>query len=268
MPRSGWTNDEKAFLAENYKRMSYAEIGRHLGKPTEQVKGAAQRYGVTVTRAWPDEHLEILRRDYPVKPAREIATALGRKVSAVYGMAKKLGLKKPPEWWRSEKSGRHNLAKGTQTRFERGFTPWNKGRKTGPAHPNSKRTQFKKGQRPHNALPVGTIVAPDGYMKIKIAEPDLWEFYHRHVWRQHNGPVPDDMLVRFRDGDPMNCAIENLKLVSRAEHALYNSQWDIPDEVVPALAALSALKKEIRNAKKQNRGSAEHAVRDDGASSR
>ena len=42
---------------------------------------------------------------------------------------------------------------------------------------------------------------------------------HRVVWEQAHGPIPEGYLVKFKDGNRMNCSIDNLYLVSRADHA-------------------------------------------------
>jgi len=45
-----------------------------------------------------------------------------------------------------------------------------------------------------------------------------WVLYHRHVWEQANGPIPDNYCIRFKDGDKMNCNISNLELSFLADH--------------------------------------------------
>jgi len=110
---------------------------------------------------------------------------------------------------------RLGYSNGCDTRFKKGikyFEP-----KKGVHY--SPRTEWKKGHITHNKKPVGSIVFSDRYLRIKVAEPDKWEFYHRYVWEQNNGPVPEGMLVIFLDKNPMNCSIENLTLVSMAENA-------------------------------------------------
>lgn len=253
-----WTDDQKDFLRENYKKLSYAEIAGLLGKPVGHVKSQASNLHITVTRAWPEKHLQILRELYADTSTQEIADQIGRKLSTVYSMAKNLGLQKSEEFQNSPLSGRltkYNAEeRGGKYRFQKGQISHNKGlRRPGYAPGRMAETQFKKGHTPHNALPIGTeIVSTDGYRKIKIAEPDIWEFVHRRTWEQQYGPIPHEMMIRFRDGDKLNCDVENLMLVTKTDNALYNSIWDIPEEVVPAMAALAELKKELRNAEKQN----------------
>lgn len=84
-------------------------------------------------------------------------------------------------------------------------------------------TQYKKGDRPVNELPVGAVVVnSDGYkLRKKQMEGTLWErweFLHRAVWRENFGPIPDGMVVSFRDSDRLNCSPENLMLITKAEN--------------------------------------------------
>lgn len=122
----------------------------------------------------------------------------------------------------------HGLPSGRDTRFKKGHVSFNKGMKqtdfmAPEAIERSKKTRFQKGQMPHNHLETGTVVVTtDGYLARKIAEPNVWEYVHRRVWEDHNGPIPDGMCVVFLDGDPLNCSIENLDLITRAEHARLN----------------------------------------------
>jgi len=122
----------------------------------------------------------------------------------------------------------HGLASGYDARFKKGTSPPNKGRKqedwmSPEAIERTKGTRFQKGQMPNNHHEVGTVVLlSDGYLVQKISEPNQWEYVHRMVWEEHNGPIPDGMCVVFLDGDPLNCSIENLDLITRAEHARLN----------------------------------------------
>lgn len=124
----------------------------------------------------------------------------------------------------------HNLSSGLDGRFEKGHVPENKGKTwdeimSKEAQARSRKTCFRKGNVPHNHLPVGTVVkTTDGYMARKIGEPHEWEYIHRATWEKHNGPIPEGMCVTFKDGNTENCDIDNLMLISRAENARLNQQ--------------------------------------------
>lgn len=109
----------------------------------------------------------------------------------------------------------HGLKSGLTGHFEKGRLPHNKGKKY-PGMRNS--GQFKKGNRPASYLPVGTVnYTTDGYPKIKVADPDKWEYLHRQTWEKHHGLVPDRHSVVFLDGDKTNWDISNLACLSKNE---------------------------------------------------
>jgi hypothetical protein len=114
----------------------------------------------------------------------------------------------------------NNLKNGLDFRFNPGHVPPNKGKKGmggwGP-------TQFKKGQKPHNYMPVGSErVNGDDYVDIKVADPNKWRGKHILVWEKHNGPVPKGHAIIFGDGNRRNFDINNLILVSRGQLATLN----------------------------------------------
>ncbi|HDT2074307.1 TPA: HNH endonuclease [Enterobacter roggenkampii] len=113
---------------------------------------------------------------------------------------------------------------------------------SGAKTPNA--TSFKKGNRPANYVPVGTeIIDGDGYRRVKVADPNEWEFVHLRVWEQQNGPIPPGAVIRFLDGDKQNVTPGNLVKVSKAEHLHLNRREynAAPDEIKPALLSLSKL---------------------------
>lgn len=124
----------------------------------------------------------------------------------------------------------HKLKSGLNTQFQTGCEPVNKGKTwneimSKESQERSRRTCFKQGNIPHNHVPVGTVArTPDGYLKRKIEEPDQWKYIHRETWEKHNGPIPDGMIVSFKDGNRKNCDISNLMLISMAENVRLNQK--------------------------------------------
>ena len=123
---------------------------------------------------------------------------------------------------------RHGIKRGITGWYHKGHEPANKGKKweeyfSPEAMERSRTTTFKKGQVAHNLLPIGAITIVNGHKLIKVGNEgkhwDRWKALNRWTWEQHNCPVPDGMCVAHKDGNPLNCDIENLMLMTRAEIA-------------------------------------------------
>jgi len=143
--------------------------------------------------------------------------------------------------------------------FAKGSVPANKGKKM-PFNPASARTQFKKGQVPRNAKPVGheRIDNKQGYVWILVAERNphtgydrRFVFKHRHLWEQVNGPLPDDHVLKCLDGNKLNCDPSNWEAVPRAILPRLAGKWSVPydsapDELKPAIMAVAKLQHAVR----------------------
>lgn len=157
----------------------------------------------------------LIRELYPRTRAREIAVLIGRSEKSVVGHANSLGIKKDKDFMMECSKAGH---------FSKGHTPMNKGKKwdeymTKEQQERARATTFKKGIVPHNHVEVGTEAkTTDGYWKVKVAEPNKWEFMHIQLWERHHGKVPKGMLIYFKDGNRDNVTIENLAMTDRAGH--------------------------------------------------
>jgi len=108
-----------------------------------------------------------------------------------------------------------------------GAIPWNKGMKG--ICIGGKETQFKPGNLPHNSYPQNGVISVryhnrDGrsYKYIKL-EMGKWMLYNRYIWFQHYGPIPEGYIIIHKDKDSMNCEMDNLMMITRAEHARRNA---------------------------------------------
>ena len=118
--------------------------------------------------------------------------------------------------------GNHHLNSGLTGRFEKGNVPFNKGTK-GLMKPN--KTSFKKGNIPHNHKEVGyERVNVDGYLEVKVKEPNVFKSKHRIVWEETYGPIPKDHKVIFLDGDKTHVELSNLALVKNSEMLILNKR--------------------------------------------
>ena len=160
---------------------------------------------------------------------------------------------------------RHGIKSGVTGWFQKGHEPGTKGKtieeicKGDPEKLAKVRaTWFKKGQRPHNQHQIGDVTVVNGYKIRKKSmtgtQWERWELLHRAVWEEHNGPIPEGMIVTFKDGDHMNCDISNLMLITKAQNSVmtkkgYRSKNPEITEVGATLAALAIATKERRKKK-------------------
>lgn len=47
-------------------------------------------------------------------------------------------------------------------------------------------------------------------------------FKHRAIWEDHNGKIPEDMMIHHVNGNKKDNNIENLQCVSRSEHGKHH----------------------------------------------
>lgn len=121
----------------------------------------------------------------------------------------------------------HKLSSGLTGRFEKGHIAHNKGKKIPPeVYEKIKVTMFQKGHRPHNAHPVGVEIedaTPEHYIKVKIAEPDVWKYKHHIIWEKETGQkIPKGGVIIFLDGNRRNFDISNLACITKNENCRLN----------------------------------------------
>ena len=119
----------------------------------------------------------------------------------------------------------HKINNGLTGRFKKGNIPHNKGKK-GVCAKGCEKTWFEEGHLPHNTKPVGyERITKDGYIEVKIkmrpSHPncnDNFKAKHHIVWEEAHGPILKGYKLTFLDGDKQNCSLENLALITNAEH--------------------------------------------------
>lgn len=152
---------------------------------------------------------------------------------------------------------RNGWMTGRTGRYDKGAVPMNKGRKM-PFNPNSARTQFQKGAKPHNTNFIGhERVCKDGYIEISVAEINphtgadrRYVHKHRHLWEAVNGKVPDGMCLKCLDGNKLNTNPENWKLIERGMLPRLNNRWGrnydtAEPQVKPSILAVAMLETAI-----------------------
>ena len=175
---------------------------------------------------------DIIRERYPFEPTKKIADDLGVSESIVYNRAWAMGIKKDPVYLRSTQYPPGYLG-GKATQFQKGSVPANKGQKMSTeVYQKVAKTMFKKGSKPVNTQPIGTIhqrkdTGGKMYLYIKLAD-SKWQLLNRYTWEQHNGPIPKGMVVVYKDGNYLNNDITNLLMITLKENMARNTIQRLP----------------------------------------
>lgn len=145
-----------------------------------------------------EERMEFLKSFKGEKNLRELAELLkekyGFEVLSLSYFRKRL--RKLNIAYKYIKTNSGTLKKGT--------VPWNKGIKT-----NIKPKNFKKLKSER--------IDKNGYILIKVKNPDVWELKHRFLWKEVNGEIPKSHVIIFADGDKTNFSLKNLLCISKNE---------------------------------------------------
>lgn len=210
-------------------------------------------------RYWTPEEVKLLKEKYETTRTSEIAAELGRPLRTVYAKAYAYGLNKCKSLVQemSRQNYYNNPEKFKVGHFTKGSEPWNKGTK---GLTSANKTSFAKGNKPHNTKKVGDIsIRQDTtgrfykYRKIKDAH---WELEQRMVWEEHNGAIPEGMVVAFKDNDTMNTSIDNLELLTRDQLMDRNTIHNYPIGIVEAARLTGVLSrltnKNRKHAQKQD----------------
>lgn len=187
-------------------------------------------------KIWTPDELLMLKHLYPNTFTATLAKLFGCNIDVVYHQAHRIDLKKSA-WYAASPMAqrlRADDSPGKAHRFQKGHVPANKGIKgvTGN-HPNSRATQFKKGQKPHQTMPIGSYrLDKDETLQRKISEQSgnnskRWRSVHELVWIEHNGPVPPGHICVFKPGMRTNkleeITIDRVDCISLADHLRRNS---------------------------------------------
>ncbi len=174
-------------------------------------------------------------------------------------MTERFGMKFEVKNIKCIKANRH-ISSGLTGRFEKGQVSHNKGKHT-PTVGRMAETQFKKGHRSQNSVPVGTVKKrDDGYLWIKWQDfrgRQNWKQLHRYIWELANGEVPKGYLVVFKDNNREHIALDNLELISMQQNVRMNQNGlrNLPVEgIFDTAKAVANLTIAIAEAERKKRG--------------
>lgn len=262
MPKTVITEQMEKFIRKNYLNISGMEIAEKFGVSKSAVYRFMKLNGLEVPREllhkWRAEkmkrpitatEIEYIHQYIKTNSIKTIAKELKRTAQLISETAKELGY------------AELIIQRAEESRLKKGHIPANKG-KTMDAETREKvkHTWFKKGHLPANTLEDGAITIrhdhperpggkPYKYIRLSLAE---WKPLHRHLWEEANGPIPFGMNVVFKDGDTLNCDLDNLEMIDNAENMLRNTIHNYPEELKMNIRLTKKLERKIRDNEQHN----------------
>lgn len=270
MPAKVWTQKEILFVRKHYPLSGSAWVAEKLGKTQMQVKALASR-------------LKLLRENYKMKPDsalfiehninklsyKEISLITGECIQRIKTFVYKRKLSpKTYEHYTTEEDefiinnykrlsnteisdilGRSADSVKDRMRYRLKLSRSSDELKLIYDRVQSK-TRFKKGNIPQNTK-------FDGYTSIRFDSHDKpyhyirlgkgkFELLHRYNWMQKFGPIPEDKILRARDGDTLNTDPDNWYLIDRKINLELNSgRSELTDNYISYI--LSPRDRELRN---------------------
>jgi len=151
---------------------------------------------------------------YKNETGPKIANHFGVTINAIRGRIYKL-----------QKRGDLPSKETNTGQIKKGNIPFNKGMKGLVLNKNGG-GKFKKGSIPHNAY-------PDGHISVREhSDGSVWKYIHftgrqahlchRYLWEQAYGKLSRNDILKFKDGNSLNCTLDNLQKISRKEHIKNN----------------------------------------------
>lgn len=189
-----------------------------------------------------EDQEQQIRDKYLEVPIKTLAKELGTTFGVITRRLKNWGLEIPKDL--VEK-------RSIESRYNKGHVSANKGLKqeeymSPEAIERTKATRFKKGRKPHNVKYDGyERKRGDGYIYVRISENN-YQLKHKWIWEKENGPVPEGMVIHFKDGNQENCSIENLEIISKTENMIRNSIHNYPEETIDTMVLISKIKKTVK----------------------
>jgi hypothetical protein len=126
---------------------------------------------------------------------------------------------------------------------------------------NGRKHTVSKEHLNYKTFPIGSEeVWADGYIRIKVALPNVWKKKQVLIWEQAHGPIPEGHVIMFADRNKSNCDLDNLLLVSLKELAMMmqlglifeNKEWTKTGKTIAVLKlAIAKRNRELREENKR-----------------
>lgn len=232
----------KLGLSRNAAAQWLRNNGLSVSKELQKEFRSKSLFGKTSFKLSEDKYI---KENYLTIPVKTIGEHLGRSYTGIMGRLKAMGLEIPENIVEERKKA---------SQIKMGNTPPNKGKKqtefmTAEAIARTAITRFQKGNLPHNTKADHqiTIRADKRGVKYKFIRIGLgkWVPLQRFNWEQVNGKIPSGFNIIFKDGNTMNCEVENLEMLSNSELMKRNSYHNYGEDIAKTIQLQGALTRQI-----------------------
>jgi hypothetical protein len=202
---------------------------------------------------YPQHDIDYVTNNHLLIPCKRIAKHLGRSQSYVRSLKRFNNIVTPPHIVEIFRKSTH---------IKPGNIPFNKGRKmteylTPETIQRISKIFFKPGHLNHNALHDGAITIRNEknipYYFIRLSSGH-WEKLSRYIYQLQHGPIPKSVNIQFKDGNTMNCILDNLYAIKRRHQTQINKYGGkkIPYELQKTIILITDIKRNL-NAKQNYR---------------
>jgi len=231
-----FNSEDHKFIQDNLF-LTNKQIGEALGRSESSIAWQIAQMGLSRgVKKWTTQEVDTIREMFKTKTRTQVAKHFNVTEGSIKAVLNTNGIKC-----------------GRDGRFAKGIVSPNKGKKMPPGWGGA--TRFKKGQKPHNTKTDGHITVrklhTTPYKFIRLSENN-WDLLHRVNYRKFIGPIPDEMMVTFKDGNTLNCEPPNLKLESKQEHMARNTIMRFDEELRKTIHLLSKYKRKLKSYEKQD----------------
>ena len=260
MPQLSLTTRQIKYIKAHWLQISGAAMARKFGVNRSVVSSYMRKNGLTVPhemklefrskpmkgRTTSDKETDrYLKENYLNIPVKTMAKNLKRSGLFARNRMKQLGLVVPDEII---------LQRKKESQFSKGNQAHNKGKKMRPEiYEKVKKTMFKPGHVTYNTYPEDGAISIRTekcgrfykYIRVSLGK---WQLLHQYIYEQKHGKVPSGHCLWFIDGDSMNCTLENIELITRAENAFRNRQkhLQLPEELKQTIKTIRKIKRKIK----------------------
>lgn len=232
--KTQFTAQDVRFIKKNFHKMTNPQLAKALDMTLTMVRSKCYELGLKHMEMeyWTKEQVDYLKANYKTTGDVELAEYFNTTWPKNKGWTKK----------HIEKKRRYLKLDRTPKQIQRIHQR------------NVSNGRFKicpvKAWQTRGVSPVGTInvwKTKEGHQFKVIKRENGFVHYARWLWEQHYGPIPKGMCIRAKD-DTLNIVIENLEMITLAEHAIRNSvnRTYLPPELRKTQSLIKQLNKKIQ----------------------